>query len=454
MRSRNTLKRTKQVSTMNQRISDVHLIDGLASVEASTWIHVHELKRLTYGVKYDYKVKTPSHELPGFQFRVPSPFQDEQKNTTIIYFADLDAGAFGEVSIASVEKRCELNNAERIDAVLHGGDLIYEIMDEDGQKAARYFNRIQKFASTVPYMVTAGNHENYDNFSSFRARFRTPHYAKSHTHYYSFDIGNVHFIMMNLDFYMENPSQQMAMIKWLEMDLAAATDEITHAETPWMVFVSHRPLYCSNKFPDCVDNFRNFSWLETILRDNNVDLYLTGHLHDYERFYPMYQNKSQPYTPKNEDKEVRYLINPSAPIHVMEGSPGNDVWFKVEPGPYKDYSVVKDFNMGYGILQSLNNTHLYYRHVNSSNGAVLDWFYIIKAGNREEFDPLPDNGLSTGALWIIVLITTSCVVGGLVFYSFKTRAAEQQGLSGGEEGYQEMKSTEIDLPSKSHGGRN
>eukprot|EP01016_Furgasonia_blochmanni_P037568 TRINITY_DN4439_c0_g2_i2.p1 TRINITY_DN4439_c0_g2~~TRINITY_DN4439_c0_g2_i2.p1 ORF type:complete len:298 (+),score=54.39 TRINITY_DN4439_c0_g2_i2:62-895(+) len=143
----------KEWTSKANEISKYTQKNKTTSVEASTWIHVHELKRLTYGVKYDYKVKTPSHELPGFQFRVPSPFQDEQKNTTIIYFADLDAGAFGEVSIASVEKRCELNNAERIDAVLHGGDLIYEIMDEDGQKAARYFNRIQKFASTVPYMV-------------------------------------------------------------------------------------------------------------------------------------------------------------------------------------------------------------------------------------------------------------------------------------------------------------
>jgi len=43
-------------------------------------------------------------------------------------------------------------------------------------------------------MLAAGNHEDSLNFTFFNEKFRMPNYDISNNHYYSYDIGLVHFI--------------------------------------------------------------------------------------------------------------------------------------------------------------------------------------------------------------------------------------------------------------------
>jgi hypothetical protein len=49
--------------------------------------------------------------------------------------------------------------------------------------------------------MTAGNHEDNGNYTFFNDKFRSPNYEYSNNHYYSVDIGLVHFISLNLHFY-------------------------------------------------------------------------------------------------------------------------------------------------------------------------------------------------------------------------------------------------------------
>ena len=48
-------------------------------------------------------------------------------------------------------------------------------------------------------MIVGGNHERRNNFSYFNAFFQLPDYDKYKNLYYSWNIGNIHFIALNFD---------------------------------------------------------------------------------------------------------------------------------------------------------------------------------------------------------------------------------------------------------------
>lgn len=69
---------------------------------------------------------------------------------------------------------------------------------------------------------------------------------------------------------------------------------------PWIVVFAHKPLYCSTgrlittvqKLTVLVDDYYDCKVggpkviapeIEPLLKENNVDLFLAGHLHNYER---------------------------------------------------------------------------------------------------------------------------------------------------------------------------
>jgi len=46
--------------------------------------------------------------------------------------------------------------------------------------------------------------------------------------------------------------------------------------------------------------------------------------------------------------------------------------------PKAPFTINYDINIAYSTLTVMNDSCLYYEHVNSSNGAVLDYFYLMK----------------------------------------------------------------------------
>jgi hypothetical protein len=86
--------------------------------------------------------------------------------------------------------------------------------------------------------------------------------------YYSFDIGAWHVVVLNSEIADDADSAQAA---WLRSDLAAHPSVCTLATT-------HRPLFSSQLISG------KMKALGEILYDAGVDLWLSGHVHSYERF--------------------------------------------------------------------------------------------------------------------------------------------------------------------------
>jgi hypothetical protein len=135
------------------------------------------------------------------------------------------------------------------DALLHCGDLAYDLNSDGGRRGDRWMSRMQPLSATMPYLVAPGNHEVNSNFSAFRNRFNgMPGAAASSSSslYWSMDLGPVHLVSYNTEAYfwpaLFTFRHAAAQHAWLEADLAAA--DANRATVPWIVVMGHRPMYC------------------------------------------------------------------------------------------------------------------------------------------------------------------------------------------------------------------
>ena len=97
------------------------------------------------------------------------------------------------------------------------------------------------------------------------------------------------------------------MVAWLERDLIRAVADREEGTRPWIVAGGHHPMYSEGLVdPDML------AVLGPLLDKYQVDLFLTGHVHQYERNKPIFNNT------------VVDLATTFGTTHVMIGGAGND----------------------------------------------------------------------------------------------------------------------------------
>lgn len=96
----------------------------------------------------------------------------------------------------------------------------------------------------------------------------------------------------------------------------------------WIVVGVHRPFYSSNQ--DQYHNVTNLCLhLEDLMYKHKVDVVQVGHLHNYERTWPIYKGKAV----KAGANHTHY-IDPQAPVYVVQGTAGALVREKfIKPAP-------------------------------------------------------------------------------------------------------------------------
>ena len=362
--------------------------DGLYT----TFVHTFDLNSLEFSQTYQYicygsddfftKSQGP------FKFYVPSPkFEEGGKETQVVIFGDMDHRSQGLNTINALTKIAQENFTE-VSAFIHNGDMGYNLSSEAGTTGDDFMNAIQKFTKSVPYMVTAGNHEDFNNFSNFNARYKMPNFEQSQNHYYSFNIGNMHFVSFNLELILHEPQLGKYMLDWLEKDLTEAV--LNRDKQPWIIAYTHRPFYCSHPNEDCDTNAGRFKEFEDVLNKYSIDLVVVSHVHFYERMLPIKKGQVAKFQQFQEDKKFINIVNPQAPVHVLQGMAGHraDMADPKDICPGKAFTVKVDKAYSYLSVKSSNNTHLLVENFKSVDGAVNDFFYIIKS-NESKFINLP-----------------------------------------------------------------
>jgi hypothetical protein len=222
-------------------------------------------------------------------------------------------------------------------------------------------------------------------FAAFTARFAMPaaNSGGNQNLWFSYDYKNVHYISVSTEHDYSEGSPQWT---WAAADLAAA--DANRAVTPWIMFVLHRPMYCtdSSEYTDhCPGAPLAVAW-EPLLTKYGVDLVYQGHMHMYERMASQINGTViTPIGPNNT------WTNPAAPVYMVVGASGAmQAEVFVEPQPA--WSIVRMQGVwGYGRMRVTGSTKLYFEFVDT-NGVVQDYFTILKTGA-----PVPHAAMAAGS---------------------------------------------------------
>eukprot|EP00756_Hemistasia_phaeocysticola_P043896 Hpha_TRINITY_DN17478_c0_g1::TRINITY_DN17478_c0_g1_i1::g.85822::m.85822 len=223
--------------------------------------------------------------------------------------------------------------------------------------------------------------------------------------WWSVAMGNVRVIATSGVHSFEVGSPQYA---WLESELATAQER-------WIVVTNHFPMYCT--IDDCFcGNYteasmtqrcepgRDGGWLpgilevnapfvkgalESLLLNYNVDLFLSGHEHSYERTLPV-RNFTVPPSAQGKTGPGQVFVSPGAPVHLMVGTGGGSADSKWRPQGQFAWSAARSDGAvtdgsPYGFMHfsvsadRSNITATFYSKPDASSPPVpVDWFTLVK----------------------------------------------------------------------------
>ncbi|EGD72653.1 hypothetical protein PTSG_04388 [Salpingoeca rosetta] len=229
---------------------------------------------------------------------------------------------------------------------------------------------VEHVFANQPLMTLPGNHEieqegpppaTQEKFLAYQKRFRMPWKESGATNgnlYYSFEVGPVHFIMLNSYMDFDKGSQQY---EWLLQDLK----KVDRSVTPWLFASMHAPWYNSNVFHHNEPEETGMrAAMEDIMFKHNVDAIFSGHVHAYERMFPVYKNKT----------------NPEAPTYLNIGDAGNREGPAYLYFPQPKWSAYREPAFGHGRVEIFNATHAHWTwHKNlNSEATVSDDVWLVR----------------------------------------------------------------------------
>mgnify|MGYP001794801010 CR=1 FL=1 len=253
---------------------------GMASSEPKT-LHHFRLTGLETSEKYFYRVRVEdamgqSLETELLSFRTAAapgePF-------TFIAIGDTQAQA------PVVRRIAELAYDHRPNLLVHAGDLVSTGTNK-AHWVNHFFPNMKPVLDRVPIMAVLGNHEidaqlYYDYFDPPEPRS-----------YYTFRYGDAEFFMIDGNRPLEEGSDQ---IRWLE-------EALSSSRAPWKLAFVHQPPYTSDS-DDYGNTFQgpsnrgdpNVQNIVPLLERHGVDICFSGHVHDYERTFPIQDGKVTPH---------------------------------------------------------------------------------------------------------------------------------------------------------------
>jgi hypothetical protein len=289
-----------------------------------------------------------------------------------------------------------IQQIDDLDLVMHIGDISYAV--GYSSEWDTFMNQVLPIATAVPYMTSPGNHERdfpgsgsfYNGTDSggecgipYENRFIMPPPSSDHiyrklenaqkkpfnkkitvqpvdkmindTPWYSFDFGNIHFLMMSTEHNFSIDSQQY---NWIVNDLS----NVDKTVTPWVIFTGHRPMYIDSNYNDTKHTADQpvatalRANLEPVLLKYGVNLALWGHNHSYQRTCPVYQQQ----------------CGSNFPVHVVIGMAGFRVSTDTEKTPPAWLEVLDDAEYGYTRIHTTMYS-LHFQYFSNTSGLKDDF---------------------------------------------------------------------------------
>jgi hypothetical protein len=358
----------------------------------TTTEHVVTLTGLTPKTTYYYAVGSTEQLLAGddpSHYFITAPVTGDARPTRIWALGDSGTGDQSAMSVR--DAYYALTGGAHTDLWLMLGDNAYpDGTDLDYQQTL--FEIYPEMLRKSVLWPTIGNHDAYSADSPTQTGvyfdiFSLPTTGQaggvgSGTEaYYSFDWGDVHFIV--LDSSDTNRAAIGPMATWLETDLLSTLQN-------WIIAFWHHPPYSfgSHNSDTELQMIEMRENLVPILEDNGVDLVLTGHSHAYERSYLLdgYYGDSTTFGPQyvldsgdgSEAGDGVYLkpetgVAPhDGTVYAVSGNAG-----VIRTGPFGHPAILVTSESLGSMIVEIDGTRLDARMI-SNAGVVLDEFTIVK----------------------------------------------------------------------------
>lgn len=136
-------------------------------------------------------------------------------------------------------------------------------------------------AVTIPADINPKTNQPWCASSVFQSEYN---YGNS---FFSFASGSAYIIYLNP---YSTTDENSVQYKWLVNEFASINREVT----PWVVIVMHCPWYNSNQAHYAERQAVEMrDSMEDLFYKNHVNVVFTGHVHAYERTYPVYKNETR-----------------------------------------------------------------------------------------------------------------------------------------------------------------
>lgn len=354
------------------------------------FIHTSFLKNLWPNTLYAYRA---GHLLSDgsyvwgkkYSFK-SSPYPGQDSLQRVIIFGDMGKGERDGSNEYNDYQPGSLNTTDQLIKDLNNTDIVFHIGDisyANGYLSQwdQFTAQVEPVASTVPYMVASGNHErDWPNSGSFydgmdsggecgvpnQNYFYVPADNRA-KFWYSTDFGMFHFCIADSEHDWREGSEQY---RFIEQCLASADRQ----KQPWLIFAAHRVLgYSSDYYYGLEGTFAEpmgRESLQKLWQKYKVDLAFYGHVHNYERSCPVYQNQCV----NSEKNHYSGIVNGT--IHVVAGGGGCHL-SKFSPVVPK-WSIYRDYDFGFVKLTAFNHSSLLFEYKRSRDGNVYDSFTISR----------------------------------------------------------------------------
>jgi len=248
-------------------------------VEQKELVTVHEVKLtgLKSGTRYLYHVESvdAAGEKLVCKPLTLMPATDEKEAFSFTLFGDTQRNPIITGKIAKLMWK------RRPNFVIHVGDVVDNGAD-NRQWTGDLFRPSAELFGRVPVMPAIGNHEK--NHAYYYQYFSLP----KPEYYYRYRYGSIDFFVLDSNKSLKPDSEQY---KWLEA-------ELPKSDAKFKICYHHHPLYSSDS-DDYGKSFagpnawgdRNARNLVTLYEKNNVDIVMNGHIHLYERTWPIREGK-------------------------------------------------------------------------------------------------------------------------------------------------------------------
>ena len=287
--------------------------------------------------------------------------------SNVFALSDFNFGAAGDWGCSSNTGKTVTNiKAKGPERILALGDYSYK------STATCWLDKISDIKSKT--RIAIGNHEddNSEGFSTYMSKF-----GLSKT-YYSFNYNNAHILVLDTD--RVSYSSGSAQYNFAKNDLQKSSQ---NSNIKWIIVYLHKPLYtspntCSSS--SCSNTGSTAKALRSVYHSMfdkyGVDVVLQGHVHNYQRTYPVKYDGTS--TPTITSSSSTNYNNPSGEIFVTVGTGGVNIHALSGKASFVKYQ--QDDRFGALNLIISNNGYKLTGKYYTNDGSKKDEFSISKSG--------------------------------------------------------------------------